>query len=318
MSDLLVPEQPTRRSCGAQVEHRRLLNEDPAYAAARSQIETAAREFRRFLVRPGIRRIPVVVHVVWRTETENISDEQIQSQIEVLNQDFRKTNADVGQVPAVWQSRVADARVEFALASTDPDGNPSNGVTRTQTNVAGFGMNGNPVKSAATGGADPWPSDQYLNMWVCQLASNLLGYAQFPGGQPETDGVVILHRGAAVRSGPYGDPRDRPLVEPVPYLGRRRDRLQRHGRGRRHPQCRGGERGVPDFPTCDVFKWARRRHVHELHGLHQRCLHVHVHRGTGNENAGRARWPPVVHRINRHGADAGRGSRHPGITRVCR
>ena len=195
MSDVLVPEQPTRRSCGAQVEHRRLLNEDPAYVAARSQIETAAREFRRFLARPGIRRIPVVVHVVWRTEAENISDEQIQSQIEVLNQDFRKTNADVGQVPAVWQSRVADARVEFALASTDPDGNPSNGVTRTQTNVAGFGMNGNPVKSAATGGADPWPSDRYLNMWVCQLASNLLGYAQFPGGQPETDGVVILHSG---------------------------------------------------------------------------------------------------------------------------
>ena len=195
MSEPSAPERPTQRSCGAQVEHRRLLNEDPAYAAARSEIETAARAFRETVARPGITQIPVVVHVVWRTATENISDAQIQSQIDVLNQDFRMTNADIGQVPAVWQSRVGDARVEFALATTDPNGNSTDGVTRTQTNVAGFGMNGNPVKSAATGGADPWPADRYLNMWVCQLAGNLLGYAQFPGGPPETDGVVILHSG---------------------------------------------------------------------------------------------------------------------------
>ena len=54
-------------------------------------------------------------------------------------------------------------------------------------------MQGNPVKSAATGGANPWPADRYLNMWVCQLSGGLLGYAQFPGGPPETDGVVIRH-----------------------------------------------------------------------------------------------------------------------------
>jgi hypothetical protein len=133
--------------------------------------------------------------VVWHVANENIPDAQVQSQIDVLNQDYRMTNADIGQVPAVWTSRVGDARVVFALATTDPSGNPTNGITRTQTNTAAFAQLGNPVKSAAAGGADPWPADRYLNMWVCPLGDSLLGYAQFPGGPPETDGVVILHSG---------------------------------------------------------------------------------------------------------------------------
>src|SRR4028119_1470373 len=104
-------QRPTRRNCGAQIEHRRLLNEDPSYVAARSEIETLARAYEigeRRVERPGITRIPVVVHVVWNTAQQNISDDQIRSQIDVLNQDFRATNPDIGQVPAVWQSVAAD------------------------------------------------------------------------------------------------------------------------------------------------------------------------------------------------------------------
>jgi hypothetical protein len=194
----MADQQPRQRSCGAQVEHRRLLNEDPAYAARRAQIETLAQAYRvgaRVAERPGVTRIPTVVHVVWNTQSQNISDAQIQSQIDVLNQDFRKTNPDVSQVPGVWQGIVADSRVEFFLATTNPDGNATDGITRTQTQTTSFSQSGNPVKSAATGGADPWPSDQYLNMWVCELSGSLLGYAQFPGGPADTDGVVILHSG---------------------------------------------------------------------------------------------------------------------------
>ncbi len=188
--------QPNQRNCGAQVEHRRLLNENPAYVAARSNIENIARSYElgeRSSARFGITRIPAVVHVVWNTAAQNISDAQIQSQIDVLNQDFRMTNADIGQIPTVWQSLAADARIEFFLSTTDPNGNPTNGITRTQTQVISFAQAGNPVKSAVTGGADPWPANRYLNIWVCQLAGGLLGYAQFPGGPAATDGVVILH-----------------------------------------------------------------------------------------------------------------------------
>jgi hypothetical protein len=132
----MAQSQPTRRNCGAMIEHRRLLNEDPSYVSARSGIESRARAYGLGLLRSaraGTTRIPVVVHVVWNTAAQNISDAQIQSQITVLNQDFRMTNADIGQVPAVWQSIRGDARIEFFLATTDPNGNPSNGITRTQT-----------------------------------------------------------------------------------------------------------------------------------------------------------------------------------------
>ena len=204
-------QRPSRRNCGAHIEHRRLLNEDPSYAAARSEIETLARAYEigaRSAQRPGLTRIPVVVHVVWNTAQQNISDAQIQSQIDVLNQDFRMTNPDIGQVPAAWQSVTADARVEFFLATLDPNGNPTNGITRTQTQTASFSQQDHPIKSAATGGADPWPSDQYLNCWVGQLAGGLLGYAQFPGGPAETDGIVVLHS-AFGTSGTAAAPFDR-------------------------------------------------------------------------------------------------------------
>jgi len=133
-----------------------------------------------------------VVHVVHKTAAQNISDAQIKSQIDVLTADFRKKNADVSSAPAAFAALTSDARIEFALASTDPSGNPTTGITRTPTAVNGF-TDDDAVKSAATGGADPWPSDKYLNIWVCQLAGGLLGYAQFPGGPAATDGVVILH-----------------------------------------------------------------------------------------------------------------------------
>jgi hypothetical protein len=147
--------------------------------------------------RIGITRTPVVVHVVWNTAAQNIADAQIQSQIDVLNQDFRMTNPDIGQVPAVWQPVAADARIEFFLATEGPDGSPTNGITRTQTQNSSFAQAGNSIKSAATGGANPWPADRYLNIWVAPRITSpqgdLLGYAQFPGGPAATDGVVILH-----------------------------------------------------------------------------------------------------------------------------
>jgi hypothetical protein len=185
---------PHARSCATMEVHRRLLSQNPAYARARDDIENHARLFQQGLVtaRPGITRIPVVVHVVWNTAAQNISDAQIASQIDVLNRDFRRTNPDVSSTPAAFLPLTADARVEFFLANVDPNGAPTNGITRRQTTVTSFGSN-DAVKSQATGGENAWPADRYLNLWVCQLGGGLLGYAQFPGGAPATDGVVILH-----------------------------------------------------------------------------------------------------------------------------
>lgn len=147
-------------------------------------------------------RIPVVVHVVHNTTTENISDAQIQSQIDALNRDFRRANADISSVPAAFSGLTSDLRIEFELASRDPDCNATNGITRTATTVTGFDNcdvcttpeTRNPVKFSSTGGRDGWPSDQYLNLWVCDLVGGLAGYASFPedlAARPTEDGVVM-------------------------------------------------------------------------------------------------------------------------------
>lgn len=137
--------------------------------------------------------IPVVVHVVYKNSIENISMSQIQSQIDVLNRDFRKLNTDVSLTPSVWASLASDVGIEFCLAQRDPNGNITDGVVRVATTVPSFSM-ANEVKFSNQGGSDAWPADEYLNLWVCDLGSGLLGYAQFPGGgSPSTDGVVIKY-----------------------------------------------------------------------------------------------------------------------------
>jgi Pregnancy-associated plasma protein-A len=189
-----VPVPPTKRTCGTMAVHRRLLDTDPHYATARERIEEGAFRAESLMSaqRTGCTKIPIVVHVVYNIAAQNISQAQIDSQIAVLNRDYRKANADVSTVPAPFAPLAADARIVFELATHDPHGASTNGVTRTQTAVASF-TDDNKVKSAATGGADAWPRDQYLNLWVCQLGGGLLGYAQFPGSPAATDGVVILH-----------------------------------------------------------------------------------------------------------------------------
>jgi hypothetical protein len=137
--------------------------------------------------------IPVVVHVVYKRNAENVSDTQIKSQIDALNRDYRANNPDRSKVPGVWQGMVGDAKVRFALAKKDPKGKPSNGITRTKTSRDSFGANGDPVKKRSEGGVPAWPSSDYLNLWACSLGDGLLGYAQFPGGPARTDGVVILN-----------------------------------------------------------------------------------------------------------------------------
>ncbi|HZS36996.1 MAG TPA: zinc metalloprotease [Polyangia bacterium] len=192
---------PTVRTCGTMESYQLLVAADPQYADRLAALETTTTDYIALhaqdgdgsvmAARSGPIRIPVVVHVVYNDAASNISDAQVQSQIPVLNADYHKRNTDLKNCPKVWEGVVGDVNIEFYLATTDPTGAATNGITRTSTTVASF-TDDNKVKSAATGGHDPWPTDTYLNIWVCKLAS-LLGYAQFPAGPAATDGVVILH-----------------------------------------------------------------------------------------------------------------------------
>jgi hypothetical protein len=181
-----------QRVCGTTEYQMMLEQEDPSIINRLEEIEQFTRDF--IANNPqgdrNIIRIPVVVHVVYNTTQENISDAQIQSQITVLNQDFRKLNADVANTPAAFAGLAGDSQIEFCLASVDPNGNATNGVLRVPTTATSFGTN-NTVKSSTSGGSNAWNASRYLNMWVCDISGSILGYAQFPGGSASTDGVVI-------------------------------------------------------------------------------------------------------------------------------
>lgn len=148
--------------------------------------------------------IPVVVHVIHDGDAEgvgsNISEAQILSQIDILNEDFRRLNADAANTPADFLSVAADSKIEFCLAIVDPDGNVSNGIHRYDGGQSVYSISDmeNTIKPATY-----WNPDYYFNIWVCPL-QNYLGYAQFPstsglpgmpvdGGPAETDGIVCTH-----------------------------------------------------------------------------------------------------------------------------
>lgn len=135
--------------------------------------------------------IPVVVHVVYNTAAENISDNQVRSQILVLNQDYSLTNPDANLIPSAFQSIAATCDINYCLATIDPSGNPTNGIRHVTTSTTSFSTNDN-VKFTANGGDNAWNTTQYLNMWVCDLSGGLLGYGEFPtGSATNTYGLVM-------------------------------------------------------------------------------------------------------------------------------
>lgn len=182
--------------CSTMEYHLMRSMEDPTYQGrikAMEEIVLNAINNREVEAGDPVIVIPVVVHVVYRVPVQNISDQQIFSQIDVLNEDFRKLNADTANTRSIFKGLAADARIEFCLAQRDPMGNATSGITRTATTVNGFTGN-NDVKFDSTGGKTGWPSDNYLNIWVCNLGGSNLGYSSFPGENPKLDGLVIGYR----------------------------------------------------------------------------------------------------------------------------
>jgi len=123
--------------------------------------------------------IPVVVNVLYNTTQQNITLDQINSQIEVLNKDFRAQNADLNTTTA-FSTVKSDLNYHFTLKN----------VVRKATSKTSWGTR-DAMKSSKKGGIDPTSPTTTLNIWVCEIGGGILGYAQFPGGAASTDGVVI-------------------------------------------------------------------------------------------------------------------------------
>ncbi len=241
---------PKQRSCGTMQHHYHLVETNPSFRANLIALEhvSQARLRSALVARAQPYQITVVVHVVHNPNvpSEKISVAQVNSQIAVLNRDYRAANPDRKKTPTVFSGLVSDPMIEFALATKDPGGNNTTGITYTQTNQTSFTDRGDPVKKAATGGIPPWDPKKYLNIWVCTLGEGLLGYAQFPGGPANTDGVVILNTAFGTTGSAT-----------VPFnLGRSATHEIGHFLNLHHiwgdlPNCNGDDL-VADTPACEA------------------------------------------------------------------
>jgi PKD repeat protein len=193
--------QTPQRNCGTLLHHEYLKQTRPNYENDLNQYNQmidqylADKALGKSNSTAAIVTIPVVVHVVYRTAAENISNAQAASQVQVLNDDFAKLNADAIKVTQPTFSTVASgAQIRFCLAQRDPLGNATTGVVHYSTTVTSFNTNDN-VKNSATGGATAWDVTKYVNIWVCNLGTSLLGYGEFPTGSlSNTWGLVINYR----------------------------------------------------------------------------------------------------------------------------
>ncbi len=200
------------RTCGTMENLERLLLADPSLQDRMDKIEYYTQQYilEQSLQKPNesgqekalppIYTIPVVYHIVYNNAAENLSDAEIQSQMDVLNEDFRRLNADADNA---WP-QAADSEIEFCLATIDPNGNPTNGIVRVATSQTSFSTN-DAMKFDSQGGSSAWPAADYMNIWSCDLSGGLLGYAQFPGGPASTDGIVndYLYTGRIGAQSPF-------------------------------------------------------------------------------------------------------------------
>ncbi|HKO79709.1 MAG TPA: zinc metalloprotease [Chitinophagaceae bacterium] len=189
------PENFLERNCASPEVLQNQLSADPSLGKRMQDIEIFTERFiknpnaRRLLLPDSTIEIPVVVNVIYRTIAENISLAQIQSQIDVLNEDFSATNTDYNNIPALFQGvGSGNIDVRFVLDT----------VIRKSSAKTSWSTN-NAMKSASSGGIDATSPATKLNLWVVNKmvsssGNTVLGYAQFPGGPTTTDGVVIGYK----------------------------------------------------------------------------------------------------------------------------
>ena len=137
--------------------------------------------------------IPVVVHIVYPTEKENISDAEVFSQIDALNRDFNLQNKNLDRVHPDFENRIGEVGFNFCLATIDPTGQPTTGITRTNTkeNFV-YAIGDKWIYHTEDGGHTAWNTNQYLNIWVTKIGSNIAGFGSKPNqNQPDEDGVIL-------------------------------------------------------------------------------------------------------------------------------
>lgn len=212
--------------------------------------------------------IPVVFHVVYNTSEQNLEDSIILNQLQILKNDYQRKNADTINMRSDFDIVKGNPNINFILAQIDPDGNPTTGITRTETSLetfAGFNFMEDleRVKQSSQGGIDPWDQDRYLNIWICNMEffgiTALLGYATPPDDLPNwppgsnqglIDGVVVQYQTVGNNNPNTVDMGDGPMN----MMGRTLTHEVGHYLGLRHIWGDGDcneEDGIDDTPNAE-------------------------------------------------------------------
>ncbi len=185
-----------QKNCATISNHQKQLFNNPSLAGKFNSAATFSRQDNNSTLgidgaafSDNIIIIPVVVHVLYHTPGEKISNARIIQQIETLNKCFRRKNADSANTPAVFKPLAADCEIEFKLATSDPRKRSTNGIVKKYTPVTGWTFD-DKIKSSAEMGDDAWDPKSYLNIWVCNL-TDFAGYSSIVGGPENLDGLVI-------------------------------------------------------------------------------------------------------------------------------
>ena len=186
---LLSSEAFSQLRCGTMERWNSEIENNPNLEEKRQKTERQIKQWKKSSS-PNSYNIPVVFHILYENENENISLEQIQSQLDVLNQDFNRTNSDANQTPSEFQNVAADCNINFCLAQRTPNNDSTSGITYTSTDINSFSLYDNRIFHDSLGGKTIWNPKRYLNIYVCDL-TNALGFASFPGGTESRDAVVI-------------------------------------------------------------------------------------------------------------------------------
>ncbi len=193
-----------QHQCGHAAIQHRIQQQYPAYYTAIQALYEGAQQLTTYRD-DEIYTIPIVVHVVWNKQEENISDAQIQEQLVVLNRAFRRRIQNKDKVRGIFRGVVGDPRIEFQIDKIIRV--QTNSTFKTQIDLNNLQiLYPDNVKVTSLGGSDPWDTEQYLNIWVCKIEDdNLLGYSYPPAMMDnwpehsqsfpkEYDGIVVNYK----------------------------------------------------------------------------------------------------------------------------
>lgn len=176
---------PSQRVCGFEL-YDMIAGDSNILSSIQKEYEDNSRTSRSSVT------IPVVFHIVYKNEIENIPDQVLVRQLEYLNRDFNGKNTDLSKVPDLFKDLVGWTKIRFCLASRDPSGHLTSGVERVRTTIENIGLK-DELYYTSKGGSDAWDTNRYMNIWIADTGDNIVGFGSAPGQRIDKEDGVVIH-----------------------------------------------------------------------------------------------------------------------------